>query len=173
LNWISQLKRITNEQAYYVPTKYIEQYWQMVGPGIKQIILNWSPEGAYRNGFVNQFASILTNAKPKIRTKDVWTNYQMQGLGYFFRENDWGNPGYTSEDITSKVISSFTLIGDIIIDCFSGTGTTAVCAKRFGRKCIAIEIDKYSCDIAIKRLQQTVMNFEPVKEKSKQGVLMS
>lgn len=158
--WISHLKRLASEIAIYIPTKYITDYWNRLGKHYKQIILNWTPEGAYRNNFVNQFASILTNAKPKQRTKDVWTNLQMQGLGYFFRENDYGNPGYTSEDITRKVISSFTVPGNTILDCFLGTGTTAVCCKQLNRKCIGIEISEKYCEIAAKRCQQTVMNLE-------------
>jgi DNA modification methylase len=158
--WISHLKRLTPEIAVYVPTKYIVDYWNRLGKQYKQIVLSWTPEGAIRSGFINQFASILTNAKPKQRTKDVWNNLQTQGLGYFFRENDYGNPGYTSEDITRKVISSFTVPGDTLLDCFLGTGTTAVCCKKLNRKCVGIEIDEASCEIAVKRLAQEVMNFE-------------
>ena len=69
--WITSLKRLAPEIAIYVPTKYIVDYWNKLGKSFKQIILSWTPEGAYRNKFVNQFASILTNAKPKMRTKDV------------------------------------------------------------------------------------------------------
>ena len=163
--WIAHLKRLSPEIAVYTPTKYIVDYWNRLGKRYKQIILNWTPEGAYRNSFVNQFASILTNAKPKRRTKDVWTNLQMQGLGYFFRENDYGNPGYTSEDVTRKVIASFTVSGDLILDCFIGTGTTAVCCKQLNRKCAGIEIDEASCEIAAKRCSQTVMNLEVDKPK--------
>jgi site-specific DNA-methyltransferase (adenine-specific) len=163
-DWFTQLVRTSSEQAVYVPTKYIYEYWQMFGPEAKQIILNWTPEGAYRGGFVNQFATVLTNAKPKQRTKDVWTNYQMQGLGYFFRENSYGNPGYTSEDITTHLLTSFTTSKQYIIDCFLGTGTTAVCSKRLGRYCIGIEVDELSCEIAAKRLSQSVMQLEIPKE---------
>lgn len=154
--WIAQAKRITKEQAVYVPTKYITEYWAMLGKA-KQIILSWSPEGAYRSNFVNQFASILTTAVPKQRTKDVWHNFQRQGLGYFFRENDYGHPGYTSEDITRKVISSFTVPGDSVLDCFAGTGTSAVCAKQLGRKFLGIEINEDYLKIAIERLRQGVL----------------
>ena len=144
----------------------------MCGPGLKQIILSWNPKGAIRNLFVNQFASILTNAKPKQRTKDVWNNMQMRGIGYFFRENDYGNPGYTSEEITRKIIASFTFEGNSTLDCFLGTGTTAACSKQLGRKCIGIEIDERSCEIAAKRCQQSIMQLDPPKIKIKEAKLL-
>lgn len=55
-----------------------------------------------------------------------------------------------------------------VLDPYFGSGSTLVACKLSGRYCIGIEINKAYCDIAIKRLQQTVMNFEPVKEKIEQ-----
>jgi DNA modification methylase len=50
--------------------------------------------------------------------------------------------------------------GDIILDPFIGSGTTAVCAKKLGRKCIGIEIEEKYCKIAVDRLRQSVMKLE-------------
>ena len=155
--WIGELKRLADELVIYLPRKYALQYWQMLGKSFHQIILPWTPEGTIRNSFVNQFASLLTNAKPKQRTKDVWYKVQMRGMGYFFKENDYGHPGYTSEDVTSRVIMAFTLSGQIILDPFLGSGTTAYCAKKLNRKCIGIEIEEKYCEIAAKRCSQSVM----------------
>jgi len=157
--WISGLRRITDEMVIYLPRKYALQYWNMLGANFHQVILPWTPEGAIRNSFINQFASLLTNAKPKQRTKDVWYKVQMRGMGYFFKEDDFGHPGYTSEDVTSRVIMAFTLDSQTILDPFLGSGTTLVCAKKLGRKCIGIEINLDYCRIAVERLRQSVMRF--------------
>jgi len=59
----------------------------------------------------------------------------------------------------SYLINTYSNIGDLILDPFLGSGTTAYCAKKLNRKCIGIEIEEKYCEIAAKRCCQTVMNF--------------
>ena len=42
----------------------------------------------------------------------------------------------------------------VILDPFIGSGTTALVARRLGRKCVGIEISEESCQIAARRTQQ-------------------
>jgi DNA modification methylase len=47
--------------------------------------------------------------------------------------------------------------GDLIVDCFMGSGTTLVAAKLCNRKAIGIEIDPTYCATAVERLAQGVL----------------
>lgn len=55
-------------------------------------------------------------------------------------------------DLVKKHILHSTQPGDIVLDCFCGSGTTCVAAKETGRKYIGMEIDKEYWKIANDRL---------------------
>jgi DNA modification methylase len=60
----------------------------------------------------------------------------------------------------TKLISMISEPSETILDPFMGSGTTAYCAKKLGRKCIGIEIEERYCEIAVERLRQSVMKLE-------------
>lgn len=46
------------------------------------------------------------------------------------------------------------IVNGTIFDPFIGSGTTALVARRLGRKCVGVEISRASCEIAARRTQQ-------------------
>lgn len=53
---------------------------------------------------------------------------------------------------TDYYIERLTYPDEIVLDPFAGSGSALVSAQKLGRKFIGIDIDKDSCDIAMKRL---------------------
>ena len=68
-----------------------------------------------------------------------------------------GHPSQKPQKFIGKLISEYSIVNDLILDPFLGSGTTAYCAKKLNRKCIGIEIEEKYCEIAAKRCSQSVM----------------
>ena len=68
-------------------------------------------------------------------------------------EGQKAHPTQKPESLLSRVILATSKPGDIVLDPFSGSGTTAAVAKRFGRKFIGIEQDETYAKLSMMRLK--------------------
>ena len=62
--------------------------------------------------------------------------------------------------LLDRLILLATDEGDIVLDPFSGTGTTAISAKRLGRKYIGFELDKEYVEISKRKLEAVEPNYK-------------
>jgi DNA modification methylase len=77
------------------------------------------------------------------------------------RWDDGGaHPAKFPEDLARDHIRSWSKEGDIVLDPFSGSGTTAKMARELGRHYIGIEINPDYCEISKKRLSQQLLPLE-------------
>jgi DNA modification methylase len=60
-----------------------------------------------------------------------------------------------SEDLLSRIIRMCSDADDLVLDCFCGSGTTAVAAEKLGRRWIAADLGRFAIHTTRKRLLST------------------
>lgn len=65
-----------------------------------------------------------------------------------------GHKAVMNSDVSDLFIREFSNKGDIVLDCFMGSGTTALSCKKYERDFIGIEIDDEYFAIAKKRIEE-------------------
>ena len=81
---------------------------------------------------------------------NLWTDISVP---FWSMPENTDHPTQKPEKLLAKIILASTNHGDIILDPFAGCGTTAVVAKKLGRRFVAIESDEQYCLLAAKRLE--------------------
>jgi DNA modification methylase len=64
--------------------------------------------------------------------------------------------------LATDCVATWSNPGDIVLDPFSGSGTTAKAAKELGRRFLGLEINPEYCAIAERRIAQQVLELEAV-----------
>lgn len=72
-------------------------------------------------------------------------------------------------ELPSWFIKLFTREGDIVLDPFLGSGTTAIAALRLRRRFIGMEIDKGYCKVAEKRIRKEIRSTSQTNRKNAGG----
>ncbi|MCX7984697.1 MAG: site-specific DNA-methyltransferase [Bacteroidetes bacterium] len=107
-------------------------------------------------------APYRTDGKPK-----DWQEHGKQKYRFTYPSNLWtditvpfwsmpentDHPTQKSEKLVAKLILASTRVGDVVLDPFLGSGTTAVVARKLGRHFVGIEKDEEYCCYALKRLE--------------------
>jgi site-specific DNA-methyltransferase (adenine-specific) len=125
----------TGGMEHVYPTHY---------PG-KWVVNRWKPALWFvQDGFSHPGSSPIDLMPPTGRDKRFhrWG----QSVGWF---------GHWTERLTDTE--------GIVLDPFMGAGTTLIAAREVGRKAIGIEIEEEHCEIAVQRLAQGVLDFEPLE----------
>lgn len=105
----------------------------------------WSRDPRYLRTYVDVEKGRLVH--------DAWddiTTYRAQGDEYV------GYPTQKPEELIARVIALASKPGDIVMDCFVGSGTTAAVAQKLGRRWIGCDINKGAIQTSAKRLQGVI-----------------
>jgi len=95
---------------------------------------------------------VFDEDNPYKRASDIWRitlENSMSG-------GRTGYPTQKPEALLERVINASSDPGDIVLDCFIGSGTTAAVAQKLGRRWIGCDINKGAIQTASKRLQSII-----------------
>lgn len=92
---------------------------------------------------------------------NVWAYAGVNSFGKGRAEKLASHPTVKPTPLVADALRDCSKRGDIVLDTFAGSGTTAIAAHRTGRRCYAMELDPAYCDLILKRLSEE-MKVEPV-----------
>jgi site-specific DNA-methyltransferase (adenine-specific) len=81
-----------------------------------------------------------------------------------------GHPAPMPEDLARDLILSFSNPGDLIYDCFAGSGTTVAEAEKLGRSWIASEISEEYSELIKRRIEAAKRQVTKSKDRPFDGV---
>ena len=84
-----------------------------------------------------------------------------------------GYPTQKPLALLERVINALSNPGDILLDCFSGSGTTVVAAQKLGRRWIGCDINKGAIQTTAKRLQGMIAEQHKSALAGRQGELVA
>ncbi|MCP3903139.1 MAG: site-specific DNA-methyltransferase [Planctomycetes bacterium] len=131
--------------------------------------------GATLPGLVkfHQYYLVKTNPPPTPRPTfvsaveecDIFRADGVKWHGSGYEPNRWigpcsSSPTHPAEkplNAIIRLVGCLSEAGEMVLDPFVGSGTTLVAAKSLGRRAIGIEIEEKYCEVAAKRLGQSVM----------------
>jgi len=86
---------------------------------------------------------------------NIWTDISVP---FWSMSENTNHPTQKPEKLIAKLILASSNPDDLIFDPFVGSGTTAVTAKKLGRRFIGIEREKEYAALACKRLEMAEHN---------------
>lgn len=117
----------------------------------------------------NEFKKIAQSNAERYPIEDVWNGNEYDDLNSIaivsfagetvskMLSSDDEVKGQKSEKLIERIIKAHTIEGDIVLDFFGGTGTTAAVAHKLNRRYIVCEqIDKH-IDITLRRMDKVML----------------
>jgi adenine-specific DNA-methyltransferase len=122
----------------------------------------YPPAGKHFKFGQTRVDEMLTQGKIRLNEKTGRPEYWVETSYEVILDSDWTDiPGYSfttgyptenSESLLERVIKACSRPGDLVLDCFAGSGTTAASAEKLGRRWITCDIGRYSIHTVRKRL---------------------
>ena len=150
LRWLRDALRVS-QGVVLTPGTVNLQRWLSMGIDCENVMA-WFRKNAQSparaNAWMNKWEPILAYGKtPKRAGWDAWSTPVIFDTGL-------PHPCVKTETIWRAVMDSVSNPGDLVLDPFLGSGTTAVVCERLGRRWIGCEINPEYAAMAEKRIQR-------------------
>lgn len=123
-----------------------------------------------RNGLpIKRFRIVFMDELPGVQLSDVWDDISYIAGRAKEAEN---YPTQKPKKLLERIIHSSSKIGDLVLDCFIGSGTTAAVAQSMGRRWIGCDINKGAIQTTAKRLQDVIKAQQITLSNDRQGQLV-
>ena len=116
--------------------------------------LHWTGGNLNYYGLQDEVILFAVKGKHELRwSKREGNIIRLTKLDTINREGNYDNPTQKPEALMEYFIRRSSDKGELIVDPFCGTGTTAAAARKLGRRYLCSERDQYQFDIASQRLR--------------------
>lgn len=134
-------------------SKPAELIWvKQEGPGMGNLTLPWGPQHETLHFYtsLHRHAGKRGRENNPVRIRKGSVLRAVKPTGFSVRHPSekpvWG--------LLSELIESSSRAGEVILDPFSGVGSTGVAAVLTGRKTVLVELEERYCEIAAERISQ-------------------
>lgn len=131
------------------------RHWMYDQNGIDRLLLEdkifWTKNGIPR-------LKKYLDESPGMPASDMWTD--IQALRSWHKDESVGYPTQKPEALLERIINASSNEGDLVLDCFCGSGTTAATAEKLGRRWITCDLGRFAIHTARKRLL-SIDNVQP------------
>jgi DNA modification methylase len=117
---------------------------------VRQLKRVWDPRSGSLVNAKDESGNVIYIERDEKTLDDIWRIPMLQPAD---KTENLRFPTQKPEDLLSIVVESSTAPGDIVLDCFVGSGTTAAVAQKLGRRWIGCDINKGAIQTTAKRLQ--------------------
>lgn len=135
-----------NKQFLPYSEKYIEERFTNVDGSGRRFRTRGRGGGVYEKQYLDE--------SPGVPLSTVWSDIrQTYAMHLVLRaKEETGYPTQKPEALLDRVIRAFSNEGDLVVDVFSGSGTTLAVAEKLGRRWIGADLGRFSIHTTRKRL---------------------
>lgn len=154
--WVKELKRVCKQEAHlyiFCSWHHIDKFKQEVGAlfNIKNILIwekNNHGSGDLLGDYAPKYEMILFCSNGQKKLKGGRDSNILKAN----KTNNENHPTQKPTELISYLIEKSSNKGDLVLDTFAGSCTTAIASRQKDRNCICFEIDKQYCKVGEKVL---------------------